>query len=271
MKFSRRTRFLAVGAVACGVAIALGNLMDFRSLRAQDARKLKEESSVESGRVKSLLKNDRDDVDGLLLENGLRIHFPPHAGKRIADVVRVGDTVRMEGVQKMAPDGEKVFELTRLESGKEAIQIERPGPDRGPGVGPGPGPRGPRDEEPMNVEGLVTEYARNPRGDIDGLILKDGTVVRFPPHQSREIQELIALGDTVTIQGRRHVTPRGENILHADRIEAHGKTIEREGPKRGPEKPKGGPNAPGREGPTNADLMRELKAIRQLLEKQSRP
>ncbi len=262
MKFTRLARSVTVGAAGLGIALAAGNAMNITSLRAQEARQSEREPTMtERGKVKSLLKNDHDDVDGLLLENGVRVHFPPHMGERITAVVDVGDTVRVEGSQQVTPRGEKVFEITRLTSGKETVEIEHPRPK--------PGPKGPRDEQPMNAAGKVTEYARNPHGDVDGLILKDGTEVKFPPHQSRALQDLVAIGDKVTIEGRRHVTPRGDVHLHADQIEAHGQTIEREGPRHGPKGPKHGPGAAEHDGPTNADLLRELKAIRQLLEKQT--
>jgi len=259
-----RTRLfgcVTVGALGLGVALAAGNGINVTSLLAQEARQLEKESSMEQGKVKSVLKNDHDDVDGLLLDNGLRVHFPPHMGPRITAIVEVGDSVQVEGRSETTPRGEKVFEITLLARGKDVIQIEHPRPK--------PAAKGPREESPMSASGKVTNYARNPHGDVDGLILKDGTEVKFPPHQSRELQDLVAIGDTVTIEGRRHVTPHGDVHLHADQIEAHGKMIEREGPKHGPKGPKHGPRAFEQDGPTNAELLRELKAIRQLLEKQS--
>lgn len=259
MHFTRLTGTLTAGALGLGVALATVAGADWMSLMAQDFQQ-KVASMTEQGKVKSLLKNDHDDVDGLLLESGLRIHFPPHMGERIATVVDVGDTVQVEGRPEVTPRGEKVFEITKLTSGKETVQIEHPRPK--------PGPKGPREEEPMNATGKVTDYARNPHGDVDGLVLKDGTVVKFPPHQSRELQDAVAIGDKVTIEGRRHVTPRGDVHLHADRISAGKQTLEREGPKHGTKGPKHGPGAFEQDGPTNAELLRELKAIRQLLEKQ---
>lgn len=262
MKFTRLTRAVTVGALGLGVALAAGNAINITALRAQEARPLERDSTMkERGKVKSLLKNDHDDVDGLLLENDVRIHFPPHMGERITAVVKVGDTVRVEGTQQVTPRGETVFEITRLTSGEETVEIEPPRPK--------PGPKGPRHEQPMNASGKVIEYARNPHGDVDGLVLKDGTEVKFPPHQSRALQDLVAIGDKVTIEGRRHVTPHGDVHLHADQITANGRTIEREGPRHGPKGPKHGPGAYENDGPTNADLLRELKAIRQLLEKQA--
>ncbi len=275
MKRTRLASCLTLGVLGLGVAVAAGTGTDVASLLAQETRQQAGEVSMQQGKVKSLLKNDHDDVDGLLLQNGLRVHFPPHMGEQILAVAKIGDMVKVEGREEVTPRGDKVFEITRLVQGDQTVQVEPPRPPRGPA--------GPGREEPMNAAGKVSDYARNPHGEVDGLILADDTVVKFPPHQGAELQKLVAIGDKVTISGRRHVTPHGDVHLHADRIEVRDQTLEREGPKpgslghgprdhgphtHGPRGPRHDPAAVD-QGPTNADLLRELKAIRQLLERQS--
>src|SRR5712672_2979086 len=49
--------------------------------------------------------------------------------------------------------------------------------------------------------GRVQQFTLTPRGDIDGLILTDGTEVKTPPHLSTQIAYAIKPGDTVTIHG----------------------------------------------------------------------
>jgi hypothetical protein len=51
--------------------------------------------------------------------------------------------------------------------------------------------------------GQVQQFTLTPRGDIDGLILSDGTEVKTPPHLSTEIAYSVKPGDTVTIHGLR--------------------------------------------------------------------
>ncbi|MGN6544920.1 MAG: OB-fold nucleic acid binding domain-containing protein [Aureliella sp.] len=262
MHFTRLGLAAALGTLGLAIALPAGYVLNVATLRAQETQQFAKESTMmKRGKVTSLLKNDRGDVDGLLLDSDVRVHFPPHMGKQITAVVSVGDAVEVEGRPEVKPHGEKVFEISRLVAGDQTIEIEHRRPK--------PGPKGPRDEPPMKAAGKVVQYGRNPHGDVDGLKLEDGTLVKFPPHQSRQLQDLVAVGDEVSIDGRRHVTPQGDVHLHADQITAHGKTLEREGPKHGPKGPKHGPGA-AEEQPTNADLLRELKAIRELLEKRDR-
>jgi hypothetical protein len=49
--------------------------------------------------------------------------------------------------------------------------------------------------------GVVQQFTLTPRGDIDGLILTDGTEVKTPPHLSTQIAYAIKPGDAVTIHG----------------------------------------------------------------------
>lgn len=49
--------------------------------------------------------------------------------------------------------------------------------------------------------GQIQQFTLTPQGDIDGLILTDGTEVKTPPHLSTQIAYAIKPGDTVTIHG----------------------------------------------------------------------
>jgi hypothetical protein len=51
------------------------------------------------------------------------------------------------------------------------------------------------------TRGTVKQYTLTPRGDVDGLILSDGTEVKLPPHLTGQIVFAIRPGDAVTIRG----------------------------------------------------------------------
>ncbi|CTP83478.1 hypothetical protein [Xanthomonas graminis] len=56
---------------------------------------------------------------------------------------------------------------------------------------------------PVSLEGTVERFMLNPNGDVDGLWLRDGTQVGFPPHLSADLQAAVRRGDAVTVQGYR--------------------------------------------------------------------
>src|SRR6266568_6182627 len=53
------------------------------------------------------------------------------------------------------------------------------------------------------TRGTVRQYTLTPRGDVDGLILNDGTEVKVPPHFTGQIVLAIRPGDAVSIRGLR--------------------------------------------------------------------
>lgn len=96
--------------------------------------------------------------------------------------------------------------------------------------------------------GQVQQFTLTPRGDIDGLILTDGTEVKTPPHLSTQIAFSVKPGDAVTIHGLRAAAlPLVQAFSITD--EATGRTIVDNGPPgpgRGPAPPPPppvGPNA----------------------------
>src|ERR1700712_1692663 len=53
------------------------------------------------------------------------------------------------------------------------------------------------------TKGRVAQYSLTPRGDVDGLILDDGTEVHLPPHLGTQLVFAVKPGDAVTIRGLR--------------------------------------------------------------------
>ena len=51
------------------------------------------------------------------------------------------------------------------------------------------------------TKGMVKQYTLGPRGEIDGLLLADGTEVKLPPHLSTQIAFALRPGDAVTVRG----------------------------------------------------------------------
>ncbi|MGJ7581082.1 hypothetical protein ACSFA3_12940 [Variovorax sp. RHLX14] len=53
------------------------------------------------------------------------------------------------------------------------------------------------------VTGRVQRWLVNPNGEVDGLLLADGTQVGFPPHLSADVQSALKVGDNVEVSGWR--------------------------------------------------------------------
>jgi hypothetical protein len=62
------------------------------------------------------------------------------------------------------------------------------------------------------TKGTVDRFLINPHGDADGMLLKDGTEVHFPPHMSKPVVAALKPGDPVKVRG---VRPRGVDMVAA--------------------------------------------------------
>jgi hypothetical protein len=88
--------------------------------------------------------------------------------------------------------------------------------------------------------GQVQQFTLTPRGDIDGLILTDGTEVKMPPHLSTAMAYSVKPGDTVTIHGLHAAAlPLVQAVSITD--EATGRTVVDNGPPGPGRGPGGGP------------------------------
>jgi hypothetical protein len=89
--------------------------------------------------------------------------------------------------------------------------------------------------------GQIQQFTLTPRGDIDGLILFDGTEVKTPPHLSTELAYSVKPGDTVIVHGLRAAAlPLVQAVSITD--EQTGRTVVDNGPP-GPGRP-GAPPPP---------------------------
>ena len=85
-----------------------------------------------------------------------------------------------------------------------ALAQNPPQPPAGPAPAPTVGQAPLYDPQQLPAQrGQVQQFTLTPRGDIDGLILTDGTEVKTPPHLSTEIAYSVKPGDAVTIHGLR--------------------------------------------------------------------
>ncbi len=234
------------------------------------------EGAATSGRVQELVRNDHGDVDGAILEDGTQIHFPPHEWDRLAALLAPGQRIDVEGREAFRPRPQKVIEVQRVRSGARDVTVEAPPVRPAPH---GHGKKGPRpaEEQPAQVSGKVERFVTNREGDVDGFALADGTEVKVPPHQGAELQSFLKTGETVQVDGRRHVTPEGEVHLHADRISSAGRDWTRDedaAGRRPPRRPDASlapgalPAPPKPENAVNAEVLRELRELRRLVEKQ---
>jgi hypothetical protein len=147
---------------------------------------------VVTGRIKTLLMNPNGDIDGLLLTNDTQVNFPPHLSEALLQVARIGDTVSVQGFRGYGAGALHATVITNTSSGKSMID-QPPAPDRPPLPPPA--------LTAITANGHVSQLLHADMGEVNGALLDDGTIVRFPPLFSAQLQNVLQPNVQLTATG----------------------------------------------------------------------
>jgi hypothetical protein len=70
----------------------------------------------------------------------------------------------------------------------------------------------------QTVRGTVKDFTTAPMGEVDGLVLSDGTWVHWPPHMEGRFKGAVARGDDIRVTGRRETDPKGYSKLEVSSL-----------------------------------------------------
>jgi hypothetical protein len=186
------------------------------------------------GTVKQYTLTPRGDVDGLILNDGTEIKLPPHLTAQIVFAVKPGDAISVRGLKARALPLVDAASVTNTATGASVI-------DGGPPGGPG---RGGNTE--TSLTGKVAAPLHGKRGEVNGVLLENGTVLRLPPPEAERFQAMLQQGQTVAVRGVSLVTPLGTVVD----VRAIGTTPEKLTELAAPPPPRGGPKGePKHKGP----------------------
>ena len=202
------------------------------------------------GKVAQYLLTPRGDVDGFLLADGTEVHVAPHLSAQLVFSVKPGDAVTIHGLKAKEAPLVLAASVTNDATGTTLLS----GP---PGRHGGP--------SPAEATGKVKAQLHSPHGDVDGVLLEDGTIIRLPPPEAQKFSAELADGKTVFARGFGSDSPLGKVVaataLGVDKDHTQpvafphpggpgfgpGEHMHGHGPWHGG--PEGGPGRPGPEGP----------------------
>lgn len=164
-----------------------------------------------NGRIAQYSLTPMGDVDGLILENGTEIHLPPRLGTLLTQAMKPGDSVTAFGLRARAVPMMQAVAITNDATGRTVTD------DGGPPGAPPPAPHG--DRQVMTAQGRVRLQLHGPRGDLNGVLLTDGTIIRLPPPEAQRVADLLGPGMPLAAQGRGVAGPFGR-VLEAARLGA---------------------------------------------------
>jgi hypothetical protein len=160
---------------------------------------------VQRGQVQQFTLTPRGDIDGLILSDGTEVKTPPHLSTEIAYAIKPGDTVTIHGLHAAALPLIQAVSIADETAGRTVVDNGAPGPARAPGVAPGapiPGL--------SEAQGRVRMTLHGPRGDVNGALLEDGTVLRLPPPEADRFANLLQPGQVLVAEGSGFVNAIGK-------------------------------------------------------------
>jgi hypothetical protein len=158
----------------------------------------------QGGTVQRLFVNPHGDVDVILLSDGNAVRVPP-TPSAIAAKLRAGQAVHIEGeIVGAALHATQV----RLPSG-EVVAAEP--------TAPPPPPPPPDTMLHVDDTSTIAGFLRGPRGEVDALMLADGTIARLPRRLSEETTAVLAIGVRIHVEGEGGRYPLGTS-LRADTL-----------------------------------------------------
>jgi hypothetical protein len=150
---------------------------------------------AQRGQVQQFTLTPRGDIDGLILSDGTEVKTPPHLSTEIAYGIKPGDTVTIHGLRAAALPLVQAVSITDQATGRTVVDTGPPGPGRGPGAAGAPIPG------MTEVQGRVRITLHGPRGDLNGALLEDGTVLHLPPLEADRFADLLQPGQALVAEG----------------------------------------------------------------------
>ena len=151
------------------------------------------------GKVAQYTLTPRGDVDGLILDDGTEVHVPPSASTELVFAVRPGDAVTIHGLKARAVPMIAAASVTNDATGTTVTAH----------IGHHMG----GEAQPMQDNGKIKAVLHEPRGDMNGVLLEDGTVVRLPPREAERLGATLGVGQPLHVRGEGIASPLGKIIM----------------------------------------------------------
>lgn len=149
------------------------------------------------GVVKQYVLGPRGNVDGLILQDGTEVNFPPHLGTQVVFAIKPGDTISIRGLRaRMTP----LIDAAMLRNEATGATIADTGPEPRP------------DLNNTLVTGKITQLLYGKQGEVNGALLEDGTIVRLPPHEAVRLSSVLVAGGPLSVSGIVTATPLGRVV-----------------------------------------------------------
>ncbi len=226
MSLKKRIMAVSAAALIASAAFAQSSVYDPNQLPAFN------------GRIQQFVLNPHGDIDGIILSDGMEVKTPPHLSTQIAGTFRTGDAITIRGLKAAALP---LVEATSVKNDATGVTV----------IDYGPPPKGKKGHKGAfrrffdretgqmpEISGKVRMTLHGPRGDVNGALLEDGTIVRMPPPEAQRLSSVLIVGQNIRVQGDVIPTVLGK-VVEASAVGPAGGAVTQIAPP--PPPPPGGP------------------------------
>jgi len=142
-------------------------------------------------------------VDGFLLINGMQVKFPPHMASQLTSIIAPTDKVSLIGFQ----ENKMLFEAETVVNQKTFRTLAVIDP-----IPPDPPPIDHKGLHKLSSHGTVQIQLLGRRGEINGVVLKNGSIVMFGPHLPAELKVQTGIGQHIEASGYGTENSYGQSI-----------------------------------------------------------
>jgi len=161
---------------------------------------------VAQAKVQRLLVNPFGEVDGLLLDGNVLVTFPPHMAAELIAVAKTGDQVAVHGIP--AARGQFKGLVIRNVATNQVVTEHPPAftdrkmPKHLRAIG----------LKELSAQGGIVALRHGKRGEVNGVVLEDGTSVRFAKEAVWTAAPLLQIGQAIAVTGYGTETAHGRGI-----------------------------------------------------------
>jgi hypothetical protein len=146
--------------------------------------------------------------ESFILNRNTIVHFPPDLGCAISGMIRIGDTVKVDGLASTNNYGTQSLELQNLNDSTTGRQFTIPQPWLATAY---------------SGSGTIRQLNYGPQGEINGFWLNN-VLVHIPPLTPGTSQSL-QIGATASVSGYAHHTLNNKTAVDASSLTVNGQSI----------------------------------------------
>ena len=156
------------------------------------------------GTVSQYMLNPDGLVDGVLLSDNTVVRFAPHMGQQLVHAVKPQDLVSVDGFIEYQGT---IHATTITNPASQQSVVDSPPSPQNPPLGLGQEVR-----QPISANGSIKVLTHSARGEIDGAVLDNGTIVHFPPPVGTQFASLFQVGAPLAAVGYGTINTYGRSL-----------------------------------------------------------